>query len=98
MEKSVSCTRNKYPAGLIQLGMHQRRRSKARKCVNKAQVSESFTKEKMNAKWRFSKLTNITVFAASLKDIPMGCIDSVLPKPLFKNPTLNSLTFGKHTT
>ena len=27
----------------------------------------------MNRKWRFYKLTNLTVFAALLNDVPMGC-------------------------
>ena len=46
--------------------------------------TESFV-ERANTKWKFYKLTNLTVFAALLKDVPMGCKDSVLPKPLLKN-------------
>ena len=33
----------------------------------------------------FYKLANVFVFAASLKDVPIGCKDNVLPKPLLKN-------------
>ena len=45
----------------------------------------------------FYKLTNPTVFAALLKDVPMGWKDSVLPEPLFKNFDVNCLTFEKIT-
>jgi len=51
----------------------------------------------MNTKWRFYKLTNLTVFAALLKDVPMGCKDAVLPEPLLKNCTINCLTFEENT-
>ena len=48
-------------------------------------------RERANTKWRSYKLTNLTVFAALLKDVPMGCKDSVLPEPLFKNQNVNCL-------
>ena len=51
----------------------------------------------MNTKWRFYKLTNLTVFAALLKDVPMGCKNAVLPEPLLKNHTINCLTFEEKT-
>ena len=51
----------------------------------------------MNSKWRFFKLTNLTVFAASLKDVPMGCKNAVLPKPLLRNGTINCLTYEENT-
>ena len=51
----------------------------------------------MNTKWRFYKLTDLTVFAASLKDVPMGCKNAVLPEPLLKNSTINCLTFEEST-
>ena len=31
------------------------------------------TRERANTKWKFYKLTNLTVFATLLKDVPMGC-------------------------
>ena len=40
------------------------------------------TPERANTKWKFYKLTNVTVFATLLKDTPMGCKDTVLPEPL----------------
>ena len=58
-------------------------------------VIETSTRERVNTKWKFLKLTNVTIFAALLKDIPMGCKDAVLPEPLLKNRTVNCLTFEK---
>ena len=51
----------------------------------------------MNTKWRFYKLTKLTVFAALLKDVPMGCKKAVLPKPLLKNCAINCLTYEGNT-
>ena len=51
----------------------------------------------MNTKWRFYKLTNLTVFAALLKDVPLVCKDAVLPKSLLKNCTINCLTYEENT-
>ena len=42
-------------------------------------------------------MTNLTVFAALLKDVPMRCKNAVLPKPLPKNHTINCLTFEEST-
>ena len=51
----------------------------------------------MNTKWRFYKLINLTVFAALLKDVPMGFKNAVLPEPLLRNGTFNSLTYEENT-
>ena len=51
----------------------------------------------MSTKWWFYKLTNLTVFAAFLKDVPLGFKDAVLPEPLFKSFTFNCLTFEENT-
>ena len=51
----------------------------------------------MNTKWRSYKLTDLTVFAALLKDVPMGSKNAVLPEPLLKNHTINCLTFEENT-
>ena len=40
--------------------------------------------------WWFCKLINITVFADLLKNVPMNCKDTVLPKPRLKNHTVLS--------
>ena len=51
----------------------------------------------MNTKWRFYKLTNLTVFAALLKDVPMGCKSALLPELLLRNDTINCLTYEENT-
>ena len=71
--------------------------TKLKNIVNQTDVIESCTRERMNTKWKFYKLTNLTVFAALLKDIPMGCRDAVLPDPLLKNHSVNCLTFEQNT-
>ena len=42
-------------------------------------------------------MTNLTIFAALLKNVPMVCRNAVLPKPLPKNHTINCLTFEEST-
>ena len=69
--------------------------AKLKDFLNKTDVIEPCSRERMNKKWRFYKLTNLTVFAALLKDIPMGCKDAVLPEPLLKNHTINCPTFER---
>ena len=69
--------------------------AKLKDFLNKTDVIESCSRERMNTKWRFYKLTNLTVFAALLKDVPMGCRDAVLPEPLLRNGTINRLNFEK---
>ena len=71
--------------------------TKLREILKKTDVIESCTKERSNTKWRFFKLTNLTILAALLRDIPMGCKDAVLLEPLLKNQTVNCLTFEKNT-
>ena len=61
---------------------------------------ETCTRKRVNTKWKFFKLTKVTIFAALLKDIPMGCKDckdAVLHEPLLKNRTVNCLTFEQNT-
>ena len=47
------------------------------------------TREGAKTKWKFYKLTNLTVFAVLLKGVPMGCKDSALPELLLKKQKLN---------
>ena len=65
--------------------------------LNQIDVIESCSREITNTKWRFYKLTNLTVFAALLKDVPMGCKNAVLPGPLLRNGTTNCLTYEENT-
>ena len=70
---------------------------KLKNFLNKTDVIESCSPERMNTKWRFYKLTNLTVFAAFLKDVPLGCKNVVLPKPLLRNGIGNCLTYEEKT-
>ena len=65
--------------------------------LKKTVVIEPYSREGMITMWRFSKLTNLTVFAALLKDVPMRYNDAVLPKPLLKNHTINCLTYEENS-
>ena len=67
------------------------------KLLQKMDIVGLCTRERANTKWKFYKLTNLTVFAALLKDVPMGCKDSVLPEPLLKNQNVNCLTYEQKT-
>ena len=71
--------------------------AKMKDILKKTDVIESCTKERTNTKWRFFKLTNLTTFAALLRDIPMGCKDAVLPESHLKNHTINCLTYEQNT-
>ena len=71
--------------------------AKLKDFFNKTDVLESCSRERMNTKWSFYKLTNFTVFAALLKDVPMGCKDAVLPEALSRNVTINCLTYQEDT-
>ena len=53
-------------------------------------------KRRSKTKWMFFELTNVTIFAALLRDIPMGCKDTVLPESLLKNDTVNCLTYEQN--
>ena len=58
--------------------------AKLKEILKKTDVIDSCTKERSNTKWRFFRLTNLTKFAALLRDIPMGCKDVVLPESFLK--------------
>ena len=65
--------------------------------LNKTDVIEPCSRKRMNTKWRFYRLTKLTVFAALLKGVPMGCMNAVSPEPLLRNGTINCLTYGENT-
>ena len=70
---------------------------KLEEILKKTDVIESCTKERSNKKWRFFNLTNLTIFAALLKDLPMGCKDAILPESLLRNPAINCPTYEQNT-
>ena len=65
--------------------------------VNKQDINEVCTQERQNTEWRFKLITNVTIFAALLKKLPMGCPDSVIPDPLLRNWQVNCLISDAHT-
>ena len=65
--------------------------------MQKMDIVDICTPERTNTKWKLYKLTNLTIFASLLKDVPMGCKDTFLPEPLLKNHNVNCLTYEKHT-
>ena len=58
--------------------------AKLKEILKKTDVIESCTKEGCSTKWMFFILTNLTIYAALLRDIPMGCKDVVLLDSLKK--------------
>ena len=71
--------------------------AKLKDFLNKTDVTEYCSRERTNTKWNFYKLTNLTVFAALLKDVPMGCKNEILPELLLRNGTSNCITFEEKT-
>ena len=71
--------------------------AKLKKILMKTDKNESCTKERSKTKWRFFKITNLTIVAALPREIPMGCKDAVLPEFLLKNHTVNCLAYEQNT-
>ena len=71
--------------------------AKLKDFLNKTDVIEACSRERVNTKWRFYMLANLTVFRVLLKNVSMGCEDAVLPEPLMRNGTINCLTSEKNT-
>ena len=66
--------------------------AKLKDFLNQTDVIESRSRERTNTKWRFYKLTNLTGFAALLKNVPMGCKNAVLTEPFEKKKYHNQLS------
>ena len=54
-------------------------------------------KKRSNTKWKVFILTNLTIFAALLRDIPMGSKYAVLLDSLLKNHTVNCSKYEQNT-
>ena len=52
---------------------------------------ETCAQERANTKWRYALTTNVTVFCALLNNIPMGCLDAVIPEQLLRRSDVNCL-------
>ena len=57
--------------------------------MQKMDIVDLCTRERAKTKWKFYKLTTLTNFASLLKDVPMGCKDTVLPEPLLRKCNAN---------
>ena len=88
---------NKAPLDRSKLVCTRDDSAKIKDFFNKFDVMESCSRERMNTKWRNYKLTNLTVFADLLKEVPMGCKNAVLLEPLLKKPTINRLAYEENT-
>ena len=53
---------------------------------------ERATRERPNTKWKFAFATNMTVFAAILKEIPLGCPNLEIPSCILKNKKIFCLS------
>ena len=96
--KIFLCSREQYAYGEVKTCVYTRRHYQPEKETTENGYCWSLcTRERANTKWKLYKLTNLTVFAALLKDVPMGCKDSVLPEPHFKNQNVNCLTYERNT-
>ena len=66
--------------------------------VEKMNLVETCAQERENTKWQFALSTNVTIFCALLKNIPMGCTDAVLPEQFLRRSDVNclvSIGYGK---
>ena len=63
--------------------------------VEKFDIVEQCTQDRQNTKWRFKLITNVTIIAALLKTVPMGCPDFVLSEILLRHTQVNCLLSNK---
>ena len=59
--------------------------------VEKLDLIETCAQERVNTKWRYALTTTVTVFCALLNNIPMGCLDAVIPEQLLRRRDVNCL-------
>ena len=65
--------------------------------MQKMDFVDHCTRERVNTKWKFYRLTNLTIFASLFKHVPMGFKDTVSPEPLLRNSNVNCRTFERNT-
>ena len=65
--------------------------------MQKMDIVDICTRERANTNWKFFKFRKLTIFASLLKNVPMGCKDTVLPEPVLRECNENFLTFEKNT-
>ena len=59
--------------------------------VEKMDLVETCAQERATTKWRYALTTNVTFFCALLNNIPMGCLDAVIPEQLLRRSDVNCL-------
>ena len=59
--------------------------------VEKMDLFETCAQERANTKWRYALTTNVTIFCALLNNIPMGCLDAVIPEQWLRRSVVNCL-------
>ena len=65
---------------------------KIKNVLSNTDVVEACSKEREPTKWKFYKLTNVTVFAALLREVPVVFKDAILTESLTKSYTVNCPT------
>ena len=65
--------------------------------LSNTDVIEACTLERPNTNWKLYKLAKFTVFAALLRNVSMGCKDSILAEPLTENHNLDWQTYESIT-
>ena len=64
--------------------------------MQKMDIVHLCTRERANTRRKFYKLTILIIFASLIKDVPMGCKDTVLSKPILRNCNVNCLSFERN--
>ena len=59
--------------------------------IEKMDLVKTCAQQREKTKWRFALTTNVTIFCALLKSIPMECIDAVLHEQLLRRSDVNCL-------
>ena len=59
--------------------------------VEKMDLIETCAQERASTKWRYALTTNVTIFCALLNNIPMKCLDAVIPEQMLRRRDVNCL-------
>ena len=52
--------------------------------VDGLNIVQLSTRERASAKWKLHLTTNVTIFSALLKSVPVGCQENLLPRNIVK--------------
>ena len=65
--------------------------------LDKEDVLAKMQARRPDTKWRFHKLTNVTISAYLMRDIPLGCREKDLPDAIRNNHYVNTLLYNSLT-